>query len=59
MSFVTFIKQFCPVTYSHQLTNKSQIGIRAMMSLDPIIERGYGYPLLYQSGEVYKNQSTL
>ncbi|MGI9035739.1 MAG: hypothetical protein ACR2GD_06840 [Pyrinomonadaceae bacterium] len=42
--------------YSHPINEKSQIGLRAMMSLDPIIERGYGYPLLYQSGEVYKNQ---
>lgn len=42
--------------YSHQLNNKSQIGLRAMMSLDPIIERGYGYPLLYQSGEVFHGQ---
>ena len=43
--------------YSHQLTNKSQLGIRLMTSLDPIIERGYGYPLLYQSGETFRNQS--
>lgn len=43
--------------YSHQLSKKSQIGIRAMVSLDPIIERGYGYPLLYQSGETFKGQS--
>jgi hypothetical protein len=42
--------------YSHQLTNKTQIGLRAMMSLDPIIQRGYGYPLLYQSGETHKGR---
>ena len=30
-----------------------QIGVRLMTSLDPLIERGYGYPLLYQSGESY------
>ena len=42
--------------YSHKLTNRSQLGVRVMTSLDPIIERGYGYPLLYQSGETYKNQ---
>ncbi len=42
--------------YSKPLTNKSQLGIRVMMSLDPIIERGFGYPLLYQSGESYRNQ---
>lgn len=39
--------------YSKPLNNKSQIGLRAMFSLDPLIERGYGYPLLYQSGELY------
>jgi hypothetical protein len=42
--------------YSKPLSEKSQIGLRAMISLDPIIERGYGYPLLYQSGELYKGQ---
>ncbi len=26
---------------------------RPLTSLDPIIERGYGYPLLYQSGETF------
>lgn len=42
--------------YSRPLTNKSQLGLRAMVSLDPIIERGYGYPLLYQSGELYRGE---
>jgi len=42
--------------YSKPLTKKSQIGFRAMVSLDPIIERGYGYPLLYQSGELYRGE---
>ncbi|HEX8637304.1 MAG TPA: hypothetical protein VF692_04530, partial [Pyrinomonadaceae bacterium] len=42
--------------YSRPLTNKSQIGLKAMISLDPIIERGYGYPLLYQSGELYRGE---
>jgi hypothetical protein len=42
--------------YSRPLSNKSQIGLRAMVSLDPIIERGHGYPLLYQSGETYRGQ---
>jgi hypothetical protein len=42
--------------YSKPLGEKSQIGLRAMMSLDPIIERGYGYPLLYQSGELYRGE---
>src|SRR5215218_7282424 len=38
--------------YSKPLTNRSQLGLRTMFSLDPIIQRGYGYPLLYQSGEL-------
>jgi hypothetical protein len=39
--------------YSHPLNNNSQLGAHVMMSLDPLIEKGYGYPLLYQSGETY------
>ena len=42
--------------YSKPLTKRSQIGFRAMVSLDPIIERGFGYPLLYQSGELYRGR---
>lgn len=42
--------------YSRPLTSRSQLGLRVMASLDPIIERGYGYPLLYQSGELYKGE---
>ncbi|MDQ4120659.1 MAG: hypothetical protein M3209_04335 [Acidobacteriota bacterium] len=42
--------------YSKPLSKNSQIGLRAMVSLDPIIERGNGYPLLYQSGELYKGE---
>jgi hypothetical protein len=42
--------------YSHSIGEKAQLGFRSMLSLDPIIERGYGYPLLYQSGEVYRGQ---
>jgi plastocyanin len=42
--------------YSHPFGNRAQLGLRAMVSLDPIIERGYGYPLLYQSGETYRNR---
>lgn len=42
--------------YSHPINNRSQIGLRAMLSLDPIIERGFGYPLLYQSGEEYRGE---
>lgn len=39
--------------YSHPLNQQSQIGAHVMMSFDPLIEKGYGYPLLYQSGETY------
>jgi hypothetical protein len=42
--------------YSRPIGEKAQIGFRAMGSLDPLIERGYGYPLLYQSGELYRGQ---
>ncbi|HEY0427935.1 MAG TPA: sulfocyanin-like copper-binding protein [Pyrinomonadaceae bacterium] len=42
--------------YSKPLSGKSQIGLRAMLSLDPIIERGFGYPLLYQSGESFRGE---
>ncbi|HEY8562330.1 MAG TPA: hypothetical protein VIL74_18280 [Pyrinomonadaceae bacterium] len=44
------------VMYSKPLSEKSQIGLRAMVSLDPVIERGFGYPLLYQSGELYRGE---
>ena len=39
--------------YSKPLGAKAQLGLRTMFSLDPLIERGWGYPLLYQSGESY------
>ncbi len=42
--------------YSKPINERSQFGIRVMASLDPLIERGYGYPLLYQSGELFKGQ---
>ena len=42
--------------YSHPIGEKSQFGFRAMASLDPVIERGFGYPLLYQSGEEFGGQ---
>lgn len=44
------------VMYSRPVNESSQIGLRAMLSLDPLIQRGYGYPLLYQSGEVFRDQ---
>ncbi|HEX3100833.1 MAG TPA: hypothetical protein VHQ01_03520, partial [Pyrinomonadaceae bacterium] len=43
--------------YSKPIDKNSQFGFRVMASLDPVIERGYGYPLLYQSGELYKGQA--
>ena len=39
--------------YSHPWGKKAQFGFRTMLSLDPVIERGFGYPLLYQSGESF------
>jgi hypothetical protein len=42
--------------YAKPINEKSQIGLRVMFSLDPLIQRGYGYPLLYQSGEVFHGQ---
>jgi Sulfocyanin (SoxE) domain len=44
------------VMYTKPLSERSQFGIHAMFSLDPLLEKGYGYPLLYQSGEAYKGQ---
>ncbi len=43
--------------YSQPAGARAQLGFRLMTSLDPIIERGYGYPLLYQSGETYGGQA--
>jgi hypothetical protein len=40
--------------YSRPIDERSQFGFRTMVSLDPIIQRGYGYPLLYQSGELFR-----
>jgi hypothetical protein len=36
---------------SHPLDKRSQLGVRLMMSLDPVIEGQRGYPLLFQTGE--------
>lgn len=43
--------------FSHRLDSQSQLGLRAMISLDPITEGGNGYPLLYQTGESWHHQS--
>jgi len=42
--------------YSRPINEKSQFGFRMMASLDPVTQRGYGYPLLYQSGELFHGQ---
>jgi len=42
--------------FSHSLGERAQLGLRAMMSLDPLTEGGRGYPLLYQSGESWQGQ---
>jgi hypothetical protein len=42
--------------YAHPLGPKDQIGLRGMFSLDPITEGGYGYPLLYQTGETWHHE---
>jgi len=42
--------------YSHPFSESTQLGGRLMMSLDPLTERGRGYPLLFQSGESWRDQ---
>ncbi len=42
--------------YSHPFSDATQLGLRAMMSLDPLTEGGRGYPLLLQSGESWHDQ---
>jgi Heavy metal binding domain len=42
--------------FSHSLGESTQLGLRAMMSLDPLTEGGRGYPLLLQSGESWHDQ---
>jgi hypothetical protein len=42
--------------FSHSLGQDTQLGLRAMMSLDPLTEGGRGYPLLLQSGESWHDQ---
>ena len=37
--------------FAHPLGDNAQLGVRLMMSLDPLTEGGRGYPLLFQSGE--------
>jgi hypothetical protein len=42
--------------YAKPVGERAQFGFRAMVSLDPIIEQGYGYPLLFQSGEEFRSE---
>jgi hypothetical protein len=42
--------------YSHPFSDTTQLGLRAMMSLDALTEGGRGYPLLLQSGESWNDQ---
>jgi hypothetical protein len=42
--------------YSHPFNDSTQLGFRAMMSLDPLTEGGRGYPLLFQTGESWHDQ---
>jgi hypothetical protein len=42
--------------FSHPFSETTQLGLRAMMSLDLLTEQGRGYPLLLQSGESWHDQ---
>lgn len=42
---------------SRPLGANDQIGLHAMLSLDPITEGGFGYPLLFQSGETWRGRA--
>src|SRR5436190_5534976 len=42
--------------FSHPLGDNAQLGMRLMMSLDPLTEGGRGYPLLFQTGETWHDQ---
>jgi Heavy metal binding domain len=43
--------------FSHPLGDSTQFGSRLMMSLDPLTEGGRGYPLLFQTGEVWNGEA--
>jgi hypothetical protein len=43
--------------FSHSLGENTELGLRTMMSLDPVTEGGRGYPLLLQSGESWHDQA--
>jgi hypothetical protein len=42
--------------FSHPLGDSTQFGSRLMMSLDPLTEGGRGYPLLFQTGEMWNGE---
>ena len=42
--------------FSHPFSENTQLGLRAMMSLDLLTEQGRGYPLLLQTGESWHDQ---
>jgi len=43
--------------FSHPIGDSTQFGSRLMMSLDPLTEGGRGYPLLFQTGEVWNGEA--
>lgn len=43
--------------YSHPFSENAQLGLRGMMSLDPLTEGGRGYPLLFQTGETWNGKA--
>lgn len=42
--------------FGHPIDANSQLGLRAMISLDPLTVGGYGYPLLFQTGETWRGK---
>ena len=42
--------------YSHPFNENAQLGLRVMMSVDLLTEGGRGYPLLFQTGESWRDQ---
>ena len=43
--------------YSHPFSENAALGLRGMMSLDPLTEGGRGYPLLFQTGETWNGNA--
>ena len=40
----------------HRLGDTGRLGLRGMVSLDPLTEGGHGYPLLFQTGETFEGE---